>query len=130
MPDRGTRTHHYGPLARHGLRARALCGILRDPFQSQGPPTVPNTESSRKRVRQNAKRNALNNWRKRLVKDQIKSLEKTLHDKDLKGAEASFRNVCRVLDKVSSTTTMHKNAASRKKSRLHKRLKALQTAGK
>ncbi len=91
---------------------------------------MPNTESSKKRVRQNAKRNALNNWRKRLVKDTVKSLEKAIHDKDLKGAEATFKNVCRVLDRVSSTSTMHKNTAARKKSRLHKRLKVLQGAGK
>ncbi len=87
---------------------------------------MPNTESSKKRVRQNAKRNAVNNWRKRLVRDQIKSFEKSVHDRDVKGAEANFSNLCRVLDKVSSTSTLHKNTASRKKSRLHKRLKTLQ----
>ncbi|MFO0783110.1 MAG: 30S ribosomal protein S20 [Phycisphaerales bacterium] len=91
---------------------------------------MPNTESSKKRVRQNAKRNAINNWRKRQVKDSIKSFEKSLHDKDVKAAEASFREVCSVLDKVSSTSTLHKNTASRKKGRLHKRLKTLQSAGK
>lgn len=91
---------------------------------------MPNTESSKKRVRQNAKRNALNNWRKRLVKDQIKSFEKSVHDRDLKSAQANFSNLCRVLDKVAATSTLHKNTASRKKSRLHKRLKALQASAK
>lgn len=36
---------------------------------------MPNTESAKKRVRQNAKRNALNNWRKRRVKDQVKAFD-------------------------------------------------------
>ena len=80
---------------------------------------MPNTESAKKRVRQNAKRNALNNWRKRKVKDQVKSFLAAVHGKDVS-----------VLDKVASSSTMHKNTASRQKSRLHKRLKALQGAAK
>jgi small subunit ribosomal protein S20 len=91
---------------------------------------VPNTESAKKRVRQNAKRNALNNWRKRRVKDQIKAFDKAVHDRDAKAAEAELRKVAAVLDKVSSTSTMHRNTAARKKSRLTKRLKALQGAAK
>jgi len=86
---------------------------------------VPNTESAKKRVRQNETRNAINNWRKRQVKDQIKSFLKAVTDKDSKVAETEFRKVCAILDKVSSTSTLHKNTASRKKGRLHKRLKAL-----
>ncbi|MFZ4466318.1 MAG: 30S ribosomal protein S20 [Phycisphaerales bacterium] len=91
---------------------------------------MPNTESAKKRVRQNAKRNALNNWRKRRVKDQIKAFDKAVHDRDAKAAEAELRKVAAVLDKVSSTSTMHRNTAARKKSRLTKRLKALQGAAK
>ena len=86
---------------------------------------MPNTESAKKRMRQDAKRNAVNNWRKRRVKDQIKSLMKALHDKDLKAAETEFRKTAAVLDRVSTTSTMHRNTASRRKSRLAKRLNAL-----
>ncbi|MFO0963381.1 MAG: 30S ribosomal protein S20 [Phycisphaerales bacterium] len=91
---------------------------------------MPNTESAKKRVRQNASRNALNNWRKRQVKDQVKAFLKAVTDRDSKIAETEFRKVCAILDKVSSTSTLHKNTASRKKSRLHKRLKTLQGAAK
>ena len=87
---------------------------------------MPNTESAKKRVRQNAKRNALNNWRKRQVKDQVKAFLTAVHSKDAKAAEAEYRKTVAVLDKVAATSTMHKNTASRRKSRLHKRLKALQ----
>lgn len=86
---------------------------------------MPNTESARKRVRQNARRNALNNWRRRRVKDQIKAFLKAVHDRDEARAESEFRKTVSVLDKVASTSTMHRNTASRKKSRLAKRLAAL-----
>lgn len=86
---------------------------------------MPNTESAKKRVRQSAKRNAVNNWRKRQVKDQIKAFLKAVHDRDAAGAETEFRKTVAVLDKVSATSTMHRNTASRRKSRLAKRLQAL-----
>ena len=91
---------------------------------------MPNTDSAKKRVRQNEKRNALNNWRKRRVKDQVKAFDRAVHDKDAAGAEAQLRKVMSVLDKVSSTSTMHRNTAARKKSRLAKRLKAMQGSSK
>jgi len=91
---------------------------------------VPNTESAKKRVRQNAKQNALNNWRKRRVKDQVKAFDQAIHARDPKAAEAEYRKVVSILDKVSSTSTMHRNTASRKKSRLAKQLKAIQGAKK
>ena len=89
---------------------------------------MPNTESAKKRVRQNASRNALNNWRKRQVKDQVKAFLKAVTDRDSKIAETEFRKVCAILDKVSSTSTLHKNTASRKKSRLQKQLNKLAKA--
>ncbi len=91
---------------------------------------MPNTESAKKRVRQNAKRNALNNWRKRQVKEQVKTFLAAVQGKDVKTAEAEFRKTAAILDKVSSSSTLHKNTASRQKSRLHKRLKAIQGSSK
>jgi len=111
------------------LREQAIRGILCGSSLHRGT-TVPNTESAKKRVRQNAKRNALNNWRKRKVKDQVKSFLAAVHGKDIKAAEAEYRKTVSALDKVASGSTMHKNTASRQKSRLHKRLKALQGAAK
>lgn len=86
---------------------------------------MPNTESAKKRVRQTVKRNALNNWRKRQVKDQIKTFLQAVHDRDLNSAETEYRKTVALLDKVSHSTTMHKNTASRRKGRLAKRLAAL-----
>ena len=86
---------------------------------------MPNIESAKKRVRQTAKRNALNNWRKRRIKDQVKSFLKAIHDQDAATAETEYRKTCGLLDKVASTSTMHKNTAARKKSRLARRLNGL-----
>jgi small subunit ribosomal protein S20 len=88
-------------------------------------PAVPNTESARKRVRQTARRQALNSWRKRKVKTSVKSFLAAIQERNVAGAEEEFRKVVSVLDRVSSTSTMHRNTAARRKSRLARRLNAL-----
>lgn len=89
---------------------------------------MPNTESARKRVRQSARRQALNLWRKRRVKTQVKAFLQALQERNIEAAETEYRKVVSVLDKVSSTSTMHKNTAARRKSRLARRLNLLKTA--
>lgn len=85
-----------------------------------------NTESAKKRMRQDAKRHSRNLWRKRRIKDQTKSFLKAVHDGDAKAAQSEFSKTCSVLDKIAATGTIHKNTASRRKSRLSRRLKAMQ----
>ena len=89
---------------------------------------MPNSNSARKRVRQNIKRNALNQWRKRRIADQIKSFLKAVQDQDVKTAETEYRKTCGILDKIACTSTLHRNTAARRKSRLARRLNALKTA--
>ncbi len=83
---------------------------------------MPNTASAKKRVRQNAKRRALNHWRKRRVKEQVRSFLNAVQAQDVATAETEFRKVCGVLDKVACTSTLHRNTAARRKSRLNRRL--------
>jgi small subunit ribosomal protein S20 len=90
---------------------------------------VPNTASARKRVRQSAKRQALNLWRDRRIKTQIKSFLKAVQDQDVAAAETEFRKTCSVLDKIACTKTIHRNTAARRKSRLAARLQALKQGG-
>ena len=54
---------------------------------------MPNTSSAKKRVRQNVKRRALNHWRKRSVKTQVRTFLKALQDHDVVTAETEFRKV-------------------------------------
>ena len=89
---------------------------------------MPNTESAKKRVRQSAKRRALNNWRKRRIKTQIKAFEAAITAKDVEQAEAEYRKVQAVLDRIACTGTIHRNTAARRKSRLSRHLRALKGA--
>jgi len=86
---------------------------------------VPTSNSSRKRVRQNAKRRALNNWRKRQIKGQVKSCLTAIQEQDVKTAEIEFRKTCGLLDRTATTSTMHRNTAARRKRRLAKGLNHL-----
>ena len=81
--------------------------------------------SAKKRVRQNAKKKAINRARKSEVKTRVKRLEDVIKAGDAAAAQEQLKAVARKLDKVSSTSTMHKNTAARKKSRLAKRVNAL-----
>jgi small subunit ribosomal protein S20 len=91
---------------------------------------VAHSLSAKKRVRQNAKRRTLNRSRKSQVKSQIKHFEATLAGGNATTAEEQFRALTKKLDKVASTSTMHKKTAARKKSRLAKKLNALKAKQK
>jgi len=88
---------------------------------------VAHSLSAKKRVRQNVKRRTTNRARKSGVKTRIKHFEEALKSSDVTAAEEQLRLTTKKLDKVAATSTMHKNTAARKKSRLAKRLNALKT---
>jgi small subunit ribosomal protein S20 len=88
---------------------------------------VPNTASARKRVRQTATRRARNRWRKDRIKIQVMTFLKAVQDQDVSTAEAEFRKTCGLLDRVACTSTIHRNSAARRKSRLARRLNALKS---
>ncbi len=81
--------------------------------------------SAKKRVRQNANRNRINRARKSQIKTQIKRFEQALSVGDAKAASEQYRLVVEKLDKIAGSSTMHKNTAARKKSRLAKKLNSL-----
>jgi len=88
---------------------------------------VAHSLSAKKRVRQNAKRNRINRARKSQIKTQIKRFEQALSVGDAKAASEQYRLVVEKLDKIAGSSTMHKNTAARKKSRLAKKLNSLKT---
>ncbi len=89
---------------------------------------MPNSASAKKRVRQNVKRRAINRWRKRSYKDQIKTFLAAVQDQNVEAAETEFRKTCGLLDRYACTSTMHRNTAARRKSRLAVHLRALRVA--
>jgi len=58
---------------------------------------------------------------------QIKRFEQALSVGDAKAASEQYRLVVEKLDKIAGSSTMHKNTAARKKSRLAKKLNSLKT---
>jgi small subunit ribosomal protein S20 len=86
---------------------------------------VAHSLSAKKRVRQNGKRNVINNARKSMYKTAIKKFELAIRNHDLEAAKELLGDATRTLDKVAATSTLHKNTAARKKSRLTKKLHAL-----
>jgi small subunit ribosomal protein S20 len=89
---------------------------------------VAHSLSANKRIRQSIKRRARNRARKELLKDQTKLYLSVLSGGDLKKAETELRNTVSRLDRVASKKTIHKNTASRKRSRLTRRLNAARAA--
>jgi small subunit ribosomal protein S20 len=86
---------------------------------------VAHSLQAKKRARQNTKRRTTNRARKSQVKTQIKHFETTLSEENVEAASEQYKLVVKKLDKISSTSTMHKKTAARKKSRLAKQLNAL-----
>lgn len=86
---------------------------------------MPNTESAKKRVRQTAKRNARNLWRKRRIKDASGDFLKAIASGDAAAAEKAMRSAAKTLDKIAAKGTIHKNAAARRKSRMAAKLASL-----
>jgi len=87
---------------------------------------VPNSVSAKKRVRQNATCRALNRYRKLRIKDQEKSFLRAVQEQNVDQAQTEFRKTCGLLDRTACTSTLHRNTVARRKSRLSRRLKALQ----
>jgi small subunit ribosomal protein S20 len=59
----------------------------------------------------------------------VKTFITTLGAGDMKKAEEALRKTVAVMDRVAVKGTIHKNAASRRRSRLTKRLNAAKAAG-
>jgi len=86
---------------------------------------VAHSLSAKKRVRQNDKQRTINRARKSQVKSHVKRLETALDEGNVEVATTELKVTLQKLDKVASTSTMHKRTAARKKSRLTKKVNAL-----
>lgn len=80
--------------------------------------------SSKKRIRQNAKRRARNRWRKVRVKEAVRAFDESLRTGNVQDASQQLRLVYKRLDQVAAKGTIHKNTAARRKAQMAKRLAA------
>lgn len=62
-----------------------------------------------------------------MIKTQIKNLESSISAGDSAKAQEQFKALTIKLDKISTSSTLHKNTAGRIKSRMARRVNALQT---
>ncbi len=86
---------------------------------------MPNIKSAIKRVKTSEKRRALNASQKSALRSAVKSADQAIAGTDVDAAKAALVAATKKLDKAVTKGLIHKNAASRKKSRLAKRLNAL-----
>ncbi|MFW5891149.1 MAG: 30S ribosomal protein S20 [bacterium] len=86
---------------------------------------MPIIKSAKKRVRTTEKKTAINRQWKDKVRDAIKEMEGLIEKGDLKAAEEKLPETKSILDKAVNKNILHKNNASRKKSRLTRMLNKL-----
>lgn len=84
-----------------------------------------NTKQSTKRARQGKKREQHNASQRSVIRSSIKKVLKSVVAKDPKAALTAYQVTAKVLDKAASHHIIHKNKASRLKSRLHAKLKSI-----
>ena len=81
--------------------------------------------SALKRARQTEKRTQVNRGNKSRLRTALRGLREAIAAGDRKAAESNFNATVSVIDRAIQKGVIHKNTASRYKSRLSKRLAAL-----
>jgi small subunit ribosomal protein S20 len=84
-----------------------------------------NTKSAAKRARQTGKRTLINKHALTHVKGLLKKLRTEIGAKNKDGAKTAVSKFHSALDRAAKSGRLHRNAASRHKSRLNKQLAAL-----
>ncbi len=85
-----------------------------------------NTPSARKRVRQIARRTTVNKARRSRIRTFIRKVEQAIAQGDRETALAAFRAAQPEIMRGAGKGVLHRNTASRKISRLHSRINAMQ----
>ena len=84
-----------------------------------------NTSSAKKAVRKMVRKTAINKNRRSRVRTYVRQVEEALAAGDKDAAEAAFKTAQPELMRAASKGVLHSNTASRKVSRLAKRVKTL-----
>lgn len=84
-----------------------------------------NIKSAKKRARQSEVRRQRNASARSMLRTAIKKVVKAIESKDKGAAEAAYKAAEPIMDRYSTRGLIHKNKASRHKSRLSAHIKAL-----
>jgi small subunit ribosomal protein S20 len=82
-------------------------------------------KSAKKRIRQTARRTAINRARSSRVRSHIKKVETAIASGDKKAAEAALKEAQPEIQRGAVKGVIHRNMAARKLSRLSSRIKKL-----
>ncbi|MEO1091727.1 MAG: 30S ribosomal protein S20 [Pseudomonadota bacterium] len=87
-----------------------------------------NTPSAKKRVRQTARRTAVNRARTSRIRTFVRKVERAIASGDAEGAASAFKDAQPEIARGVTKGVLHRNTAARKISRLSRRVKALASA--
>ncbi len=87
--------------------------------------TIPIIQSTKKRLRQSKKRRKRNLTKKAAYKRVVKQINAKISAGDKKGASALLPELAKAADKAAKSNSIHKNKASRIKSRLTRKVQSL-----
>lgn len=87
-----------------------------------------NTSSAKKAARQTVRRTEINKSRRTRMRGAVREVEEAIASGDQAAAVAAFKAAEPVLARTGQKGVIHANTASRKVSRLAKRIKAMATA--
>ena len=82
-------------------------------------------KSAIKRARQNIKRNEHKSSQRASARTAVKAVEATIISGNKEAASEAFKKAQTILDSMANKKVIHPNKASRTKSRLNKKIKAL-----
>ena len=106
-----------------GARCRLSPMLMRD--QKKRVSRMANHVSSLKRARQTETKTAVNRSNRSKLRGVLRALREAIGKGDVQLATTHYRETASVLDKSVQKGVLHKNTASRYKSRLNARVKAL-----
>ncbi len=89
---------------------------------------MPTSSSAKKRLRQQERRRLRNRAARSALRTQIKKVRAAVAANDTTRAEAELRLATKKLDQAAAKGIIHRNTASRYKSRLSQRVKAIKQA--
>ena len=87
-----------------------------------------NTFSALKRMRITERRTEVNRRTKTRLRHQIRAMRRLIAANDAQGAMSALAQTFSVIDRSAQLGVIKKNTANRYKSRLHRRIKSLETA--
>lgn len=85
---------------------------------------MPNSKSAKKRLRQNVVRRDLNKAVKSALRSQLRKVREAVQAGDIGKAESEMQVATKRLDRAGQKNIIHRNKASRTKSRMQKMIKA------